>query len=469
MKKAFSRKNLWQQLPCSIKTVFGLFLRFTSPESLLGRRFRDHLQYLNKIQRRSLQWNQAGQLAQLKYVCTLAGKQSSFYRRWFHDAGFDPARMKSLDDLSKLPTIDKQTVMENLDQMCTLEPHASNVDYVSTGGTSGQPLRFYMGSGRSSIEYAYLIASWRRIGYRLDLPMAVFRGHVVPQNRSGLHHQYDPLLRHHYYSSFHMTDENIERYLNHLRTIGPCFLHVYPSSVDALARFIHRSGVQPPHNVCGIIAESEIVYPEQRKLAQEVFGCRYFSCYGHTEKLVLAAECEYTDYYHVWPTYGYFELLDDVGRPITTPGQRGEITGTGFLDTVVPFIRYRTGDYATYIADHCDACGRKHTLITDICGHRIQETLVTRDGAEIPWTAMNMHDDTFDHVRQFQFYQDTPGFGILRIVPAGEFSDEDQRRILRNLSRKFDGRFDFTLELKSEIPLSPRGKAIYVDQKIPHR
>jgi len=263
-----------------------------------------------------------------------------------------------------------------------------------------------------------------------------------------------------------MTDENMDRYVEHISGIGPCFLHVYPSSVAALARFIRRSGRKAPPNVRGVIAESETVFPEQRCMVEQVFGCRYFSCYGHSEKLVLAAECEFSTDYHVWPTYGYFELLDEEGRPVTTPGQRGEIVGTGFISKAMPFIRYRTGDYATYVGDRCEACGRQHTVIRDIRGHRTQETLVATDGSGISWTALNMHDDTFLRVRQFQFYQDTPGRAVLRVVPADGFGDEDRRKIQQNLGRKLDGQVTFTVELVDAIPLTPRGKAVYVDQRI---
>ncbi|MBU0717606.1 MAG: phenylacetate--CoA ligase family protein, partial [Planctomycetes bacterium] len=105
-----------------------------------------------------------------------------------------------------------------------------------------------------------------------------------------------------------------------------------------MVRFMRHTGRVVPSNICGVLAESEIVYPDDRALAEQLLGVRYFSSYGHTEKLVMAAECEHSGDYHVWPTYGIAELLDDEGRPITTPGQRGEIVGTGFINTIVPFI-----------------------------------------------------------------------------------------------------------------------------------
>ena len=383
--------------------------------------------------------------------------------------GFRPEDFRSLEDLCRLPTIDKQTVVEQLSEMCICDVMQRNVDFVSTGGTSGTPLHFYIDAGRSSIEYAYLIASWERVGYRLGMPMAVLRGRVVSPDRDGLHHEYDPILRHHYYSSFHMSDENMARYLEHIADDRPLF----PARVSFLG-----GGTGPLHPpMRGHAARRRTFGASSRSRRSSIP-----SSGGWWKRCSAAAISPATDIrrnsswppnastlhdYHVWPTYGYFELLDEEGNPVTTPGQRGEIVGTGFINTVMPFIRYRTGDWATYVGDRCEACGREHTIIRDIRGHRTQEVLIAADGSEIPWTALNMHDDTFLHVRQFQFMQETPGRAVLRIVPADGFAEGEKDRIQHNLGHKLNGRLMFTIELVDSIPLSGRGKAIYVDQRIP--
>ena len=467
MKRAFSRKNVWEHLPSAVKIAVGALLSVVPQPHLIGRNFRTHLGFIQQTQWWSAEQIHEYQLAALRRICSLAYEKTAYYRRTFSTVGFDPRALSRLEDLRPLPTIDRATLREHLQEMCTTSPQATNVDYTSTGGTSGIPLGFYIGASRSQTEYAYLAASWQRTGFKLGMPLAVFRGRTVLQDHAGLYHEYDPLLRNHFYSNFHMTDENMQRYIQHIRNIGPCFLHVYPSSLTTLARFLRRSGTTPPTNIQGMIAESEILYPEQRRLIESTFGRRLFSCYGLTEKVVAAAECEHSTNYHVWPTYGFFELLDDAGNSITDPGKRGEIVGTGFINEIVPFIRYRTGDYATYVSDMCKACGRAHPIITDIQGHRIQESLVASDGALITWTALNMHDDTFSNVRQFQFYQDTPGCAVLRIVPAQGYNASDMGRIQARLQRKFDQRMTLTFEAVEAIPLSRSGKAIYVDQHIP--
>ena len=462
-----TRKRLWDATPRPVRQVLRPGIERVSPAWLLGRRFRKQRAFVDAAQYWSAAEAKTYQCEQLRRLCRLAQQHSEYYRQVFARCGFEPEALQSPEDIRKLPTIDKQIVIDNTLGMCTRSANEMDGDWVSTGGTGGIPLHFYIDADRSAMEYAYLTSSWSRAGYVLGMPVAVLRGRVVRADRDGFNHEYDPLLRHHYYSSFHMSDEAMERYLEHIAGIGACFLHVYPSTVATLTRFITRSGVEAPSNIKGVIAESEIVYPEQRRAVEQVFGCRLFSSYGQSEKVVFAAGCEHSTDYHIWPTYGYFELLDAEGNPVRTPGQRGEIVGTGFINTVMPFVRYRTGDWATYVAEGCTACGRAHTTIRDIRGHRIQEVLIASDGTEIPWVALNMHDDTFIHVRQFQFVQEMPGRALLRVVPADGFTVQDVGRIQRSISQKVDNQLTFLVEQVDVIPLSARGKAIYVDQRIP--
>ena len=465
MKRALSKKNLWDATPRFLKRAFGGALRAVSPERLLGRRFRENLRFLQDAQWWPAQRAREYQLPRLRETLALAYERTDFYRDAFDSAGFHPNDLKSLEDVEQLPTIDRTTVVGNLERMCTRDVGSRDVDYVSTGGTSGRPLRFYINSGRSAVEYAYLCASWRRAGYELGTPMAVLRGRIVAPRRGGLYHEYDPILRLHYYSNFHMTDDNMRRYLEHISAIGPCFLHAYPSSAGALARFVRRAGLRPPANVRGVLLESENIYRDEERLIEGAFGCRAFASYGHSEKLVLAAQCEHSKDYHVWPTYGFFELLDERGRRVTTVGEEGEIVGTGFINTVVPFIRYRTGDYATYAGDRCDACGRQHVVLRNIKGRWPQGGLRSLDGSVVSMTALNVHDDTFENVREYQFHQSAAGRATLRIVPARQLDPDEKRRIVESINRRLQGQVTVDLEIRGELKRTGRGKLPRVIQE----
>ncbi|MGB2985906.1 MAG: glycosyltransferase, partial [Phycisphaerae bacterium] len=243
-----SRKQLWESTTeitgCPTARVFSSI----SPQLWLGRQFRRNLDFVTRAQHWSRDEAASYQLRMLQHVISLAYERSPYYRQLYRACGFEPGDLQSLDDMKELPTVNGQEIQDHLQSMCTVQMPGRSADFLSTGGTSGRPFHFFINANRSETEYAYLVASWQRIGYTLHTPLAVLRGRVVSENRNGLHHVYEPMLRHHHYSTFHMTDENIRKCLEHVRSIGPCLLHAYPSAVMALARHVRRSGIIAPDN-----------------------------------------------------------------------------------------------------------------------------------------------------------------------------------------------------------------------------
>jgi len=466
MKKAFSRKNLWEMTPACLKGVLGHVMSALPLPWLLGRRYRQWRRFLEEAQWWDSEQCRAYQFKRLKDIITLAYESTEFYRESFDDVGFEPGDFKELKDLSGLPMIDKAIIRENLDRMLTSPPAKSGVDYVTTSGTTGNPLPFYMDSSRHGVEFAHLSLSWGRVGYRLGSPMAVMRGTPLELDRTGIHHRYDPLLRHHVYSSFHLTAEEMHKCVAHMHAVHPGFLHAYPSSAYILCRFMAAEGLEFPESLRAILFESETMYEHQKEFIQSHFPVKLFSSYGHTEKLMFAAQCESSSLYHVWPTYGYCEVLETDGKPVEV-GCRGEMIGTGFINRIVPFIRYRTADYAVLAGHGCPDCGRKHMLLDDICGHRSQEFLVTKDRRVIiAYIILNTHDDTFDGIIKFQFLQTVPGKAELRLVAAPGDPTYDLGRIRRHIEGKVGGQIDIALKLCDDIPPLKSGKKPVVLQEI---
>ncbi len=468
MKKALSRKNLWNAMPAPVKAAAGRSLAMLPLPLLLGRRFRACYRFLEEAQWWDAERIRVYQTQRVREILSLAYEKTAYYRRTFDAVGFEPGDFKDLADLQGLPTIDKSTVREHLDDMLTVPKNAPSVDYMTTGGSGGTPLSFYINADRSSVEFAHLAQCWARVGYRPGMSMAVLRGTRITPDRTGFYCQHDPLLRQYSYSSFHMTERDMTRYVQHMHRAEPDFVHAYPSSMHTLARFMVDQGLRLPESVRAILLESEPVYPEQRDFIERHFHRRVYSSYGHTEKLVLAGECEQSHRYHVWPTYGYCELLDDELRPVEY-GEQGEIVGTGFINRVVPFIRYRTDDFAVRGDDTCSACGRHHLLLDDLAGHRSQEFLVTR-GAQsaIVWTALNMHDDTFDGIKEFQFVQDVPGEAELYVVPLSGPARYDLQRMQEHLDRKLNGQITVRIHVCDHIERTSAGKRAVIRQRIPN-
>jgi len=158
-------------------------------------------------------------------------------------------------------------------------------------------------------------------------------------------------------------------------------------------------------------------------------------------------------------------LLDSQGNVVNTPGAEGEIVGTGFINTVVPFIRYRTGDFATYVSDRCEACGRKHVIINNIKGRWPQGGLIASDGSLVSMTALNVHDDTFENVREYQFRQSEPGTARLCVVPSVSLDADQQQKITSSMNKRLQGQVVVTLEICSELLKTSQGKQLRVVQE----
>lgn len=202
---------------------------------------------------------------------------------------------------------------------------------------------------------------------------------------------------------------------------------------------------------------SEGASAQQRERIERAFRTRAYSWYGHSERVVLAGECEETNSYHHFPDYGVLEIVDDEGRRCDKDGDRGEIVGTGLLNRCMPLIRYQTGDYANRLEPRCE-CGRAWDRFTEVEGRWKQEMVVGRSGARISVAALNMHGPLFERVVRYQYQQHQPGVCVLKIMPAPNFSDNDRLGIEAAYRQKVGDEVEMRVELVTDIALTSRGK-----------
>jgi len=363
--------------------------------------------------------------------------------------------------LKRLPFIDKRIMLDRTDDFLSNSMHSTAYDHTSTGGTSGEPFYFYIDSNRSGKEWAFFVDQWSRVGFSLLSKRATFRG-------SRIHDRLwddDWITRERKFSSFSLTDEYLSHIWPGLTDYDPDFLYAYPSTAVSLCQFIERTKNLLPETIKGILLGSENIYDGQREYIERISKKKVFLWYGHSEKLVLAGECEYTNHYHAYPQYGYVEFINESGED-AKHGEFAEIVGTGFINTVMPFIRYRTGDYCTYLGDSCDKCGRNYHIFKDVRGRWTQEVLYGKQGNPICMSAINLHSNSFRNVFRFQFFQDTPGEAILRIIPKEGFSLQDQLALEKEFNQKFSGNLKVTAKIVGDIPLTSHAKYRFIDQKI---
>jgi phenylacetate-CoA ligase len=402
------------------------------------------------------------QIRKLKSILQLCAQRVPFYRLLFQTIGFDPDKFEHISQIQVLPLLDQETVQLQLEDFIAEGTPPRQIRAHSTGGTLGQPMSFR--NVRSSVfrDQAFMFHQWKRVGFRSSDLRALLRGRVVKNPRRW---EYDPYERGYFFSNFHMSPDNVAEYAKVMKRKKLPFLHSYPSAVVDFARILRDLGISPP-KFRAILLSSETVYEGQRELIEEFFQCRSFSWYGHTENLVLGAECEYSTAYHMFPQYSFVEVVKEDGTA-AHEGELGEIVGTTLDNTVMPLLRYRTGDWAVVGPDRC-RCGRNCLLLKEAVG-RHQEMLIGKDNNLVSMTAINMHSNVFDHVRQYQFHQTEPGQVTLRIIRKPAYTDLDSKKVLAELGEKMGDTIKIELVFVEHIPLTQRGKFRFIiqDAKVP--
>jgi phenylacetate-CoA ligase len=173
--------------------------------------------------------------------------------------------------------------------------------------------------------------------------------------------------------------------------------------------------------------------------------------------------CEKRNEYHIFPEYGITEIIRPDGKQVTREGELGEIIGTGFYNYAMPFIRYKTSDIAVWTNEKCD-CGREYSLLKRIEG-RLQDFVVSQKGHLIPMTTIPY--SFVNNVKQFQFYQDTPGEVTLRVVRMSTYTKKDSEYILGILSEEMGESIEFCIEFVDNIERTKGEKYMYLIQKLP--
>ena len=104
-------------------------------------------------------------------------------------------------------------------------------------------------------------------------------------------------------------------------------------------------------------------------------------------------------------------------------------------------------------------------MIEQIDG-RLQEFIISSNGRFISMTSINMHDDIFDKIKQFQFYQDTPGLVTFKYIPKITFSNDDGIDIYNRIKLKLGNDFELNIMEVENIEIKKSGKYSFLEQKL---
>jgi phenylacetate-CoA ligase len=402
---------------------------------------------------RDSQWTSRADLERLQCAeLTRVVKHAARTVPLYVDLGQADSPIESLEQLRDLPVLEKDSLRGPRATITSSDFGGHSLLEIHTGGTTGKPLTIYCDRGTLQRNYAFFSRFLEWTGVPSRPRVATFAGRtLVPPDREG-----PPFWRHNaamkqlLLSSYHLSPASVPEYARELARFAPQLIDSYPSSLEPIARYLDRTG-EPEIRPTAVITSSETLDDSTRRLLKRVFGCQVFDHYGAAEMAAFVSQCEHGSY-HVNPEFGVVEVLKD-GVPVAL-GESGEIVATGFINPVMPLIRYATGDWAVQGPDEC-GCGRQFPTLVRIEG-RLDDVIETPDGRLVG--RLDPIFKSIKGIRETRIVQDRPDHVRVEIIPDETFDSEDARMLRQELARRLGPSMAIDIVPVERIPRTGRGK-----------
>ena len=433
----------------------------------LHERLKGHDSHLRLRELETTQWLDATKLAELQLrnlrrFLIAIDRTVPYYTRLFAESRFVPADLASRADLAKLPFLTKPLIRENVDRLKARG--AGKLIRYNTGGSSGEPLVFYMGPDRVSHDVA---AKWRATrwwGVDIGDPEIVVWGSPIELGaQDRLRRIRDRLLRTELLPAFDMSEKNLDRFIERIKMRRPKMLFGYPSALAYIAQHAERRHERLDGlGIRVAFVTSECLYDHQRKQIERTFGCRVANGYGGRDSGFIAHECPMGSL-HITAEDLVVELIDGDGRPVAD-GEPGEIVITHLATRAFPFVRYRTGDVGV-MGERACACGRGLPTLREVQG-RATDFVVASDGTVLHGLALIYVVRDLPGIRTFTIVQESLDRTRVSIVPERGFDDRLRNTIREGIQARLGRKVAVDVDVVESIAAESSGKHRYVKSRV---
>ena len=392
------------------------------------------------------------QLKKLKKLLIYSYRNFPFYKDIFDKVKLDPYQIKHINDLKKLPIIDKEKYRDFCYSIVAKNPGVYEKYYKDgTSGSTGKPLKIY----RTWDERAYMLAKYLRTlflnGYKItDRTFCLPSPHRLADKDSIL--QKFGIMKRFSVSYTAEIEEMVDGYI----ASKADFLYGNKSQLVQMASFILENKIeikQPRFYLCA----GEVLDINSKKLIESVFGHgNMFEVYGGVEFNNLAFQIIGKDYFHFCHDTDILELEEND----STNTKRGNCIITDLHIYSFPLIRYRLGD----LIETEEKEGLQ--IIKKIQG-RLDDWVVLKDGSRLPFHHFYEIMEKRAEVRQFRFIQETGDLlKVLIVLDKGCKKSGFRANIIKELKEEISQKMDYEIIFRDKIPPDESGKLRMVISKM---
>jgi phenylacetate-CoA ligase len=394
----------------------------------------------------------------LRELLERASHRSPYYRRVLTDAGLRPQEVTSLDVLSRLPLLSKDEIRASWDDLVGPGPRGRR-ETRKTSGSTGLPLTIEKSRSTTGAMNGLM---WRNYGwfeiYRGDRQARMWAG--SPTSLASIRTRFSDRLQNRIrMSSFAMGPEQFDGFIEDLFSFRPKFIYGYGQCLYRLAEYADANdkGLEEL-GLNAVITTAEMTSDAQREVMARAFEAPVVNEYGCTETGIVAMDCP-AGSMHVMDDGLVVEIVRD-GVPVK-PGEEGEILVTELYGSLMPLIRYRTGDRGVLSTTPCE-CGRPFLSLEQLRG-RVTEFLRCPDGTLVdPYTiesVLKTRPEMYEAVRQWRVVQEGASLVRFTLCTAGAQARPDIESYLdERFSALTTGQLELIFEYEEWLQPQATGK-----------
>lgn len=362
------------------------------------------------------------------------------YRKLYDQAGFRPEDFRSLDDLKKIPVLRKRELKEaRPEEIVAHGVELSRCETVKTSGSSGTPLRIYLGPYEERWQRA---VAWRILfehGFRwtdrtLEIRMTFGKQFFI-QSLGIAPKDWLSIL------------ELPELWVKFFSEKNHEVIVASASTLHAMAEAVETLSVKtvPPRI---IVSDSETLSPAARHLIRRALGRDPIDVFGLVEVSNFAWQCEERMGFHISSDSHIVEVDASSGQP-------GPLIASDLGMWTMPIIRYDTGDLAEFDPRPC-SCGRTLPLLRSIHGRAV-DSVVLPDGSRLLWPFFHEVLGGYDELSQWRVIQDDRGHLRVQLVLSRNNANLVER-IKASLCSVLPKEIGLSMEQVDTIPVMPGEK-----------
>lgn len=441
--------DIYCKSPIFLQNIFTSIQGFKNTASRYSGQYDIALQEYQSFDYGNIEQIKEYQNKRVKELVSFAFENSPFYREFYKDINIDD--INTVEDLKKLPILEKEYVRENIEKFYTISESEAEVS--NTSGTTGKSIKFYYKKSDLQRRMAYLDHFKLQHGFvHRKMKKASFTSaKVIPQNqKSNVYWRDNYSVRQRIYSGFHCKGESAKYFVDNLNKYKPHSLDGYPSALYVLAKYIVDNNIKMKFKPIAIFPTAEPLYPHYKELIEKAFGCPVRDQYASSEGAPFITECKCGKLHYCMNT-GVIEFSED-----------GEMVVTCFETHGTPLIRYKIGDKAYLSNETVCECGCVMPIIDRIEG-RTLDFVYTEKKEKVTAVYLSLvSGDFLNSVKAMQFIQNDFSSIDVYVEADDSYNNEMNQIIIDKLHYTLGRSMDVRVHVVDEIKKDKSGKFRFI-------